>query len=178
MDTQNWDFDIRTSRLDFFRLDFFWGKIFERFAYRKSRSRAREIVEKLPWRAFNPGFWVERFVPRGCKGRYSYSEICGWDIIARHSLSRMESVDIVQTRVCSSCKILTSDRAFHIYVPYPREISQREAVKRKWRVLLTDLWEIRDKNKSTRIDRYWNNPSHFASPFIMFRRESCTFDVD
>ncbi|KAL0122786.1 hypothetical protein PUN28_007467 [Cardiocondyla obscurior] len=47
------------------------------------------------------------------------------------SLSRkpVESVDIVQARVCSCCKILTSDRAFQVYVPYPRN-------------LITGKWEM------------------------------------
>lgn len=54
----------------------------------KSRSRSREIAEKLPWRAFNPSFWAEPSVARGCKKqRWLVLKICGWGIIAWYSLA-------------------------------------------------------------------------------------------
>lgn len=159
--------------------EFFWGEEIFSYVLRivNPRSRAREIVEKLPWCAFNPSFRVEHSYRGGCKGSI---RLVPWNLRTGHyrsafSLSRkpMESVDIVQTYVCAAAVKSLPAIACFVYVPRCYGEKRREEITdfTNNTVLLTDLWKIRDKNKSIRMDRNWNNPSRFTSSFITFRRK-------
>lgn len=81
----------------------------------KSRSRSREIAEKLPWRAFNPSFWAEpwgckkhrRLVPKSADGTLSHGILSPQtDGIHRYIQIRVCTC----VYVCNSCyKIFTSN---------------------------------------------------------------------
>lgn len=121
-------------------------KIFECFAYHKSRRRAREIVEKLPWRAFNPSFWVECSYSEGVQRPI---RLVPWNLRTEHyrsafSLPEADGIPRYSSDTCVQAAVKSLQQRSRVSIS---EILRREAAVRKWRISFTDLCEIRDKNK-------------------------------